>query len=515
MSRSGKRVAIRRWVYLTLLLLWIGTACWNAMKPLPEGMHVRGASAPVPAASLQFLTDVTSANFYGERFTQPTIHAATLELIRNARDFLVLDYFLFNEQGGPAGELRYEMGIRPVAREMREAVLALHAAQPQLPILLIVDPINSYYRRRLPPELAALARAGIDVVMMDLDPLRDSNPLYSATWRLTVGWWLKATSSGRFSNPLDANGPTLSLGALTRIPHFKADHRKVALTGDGGGSLIGIVSSGNPHDASSAHSNVALRLAGEALRPLLHSELALASMSGWRGAPRFAGFAAPGSADAPAGTPANGLAPAGATDTGSDTRAAIYTEGAIRDALIEKLDATGRGDAVDIAQFYFSDRKVIEALLNASRRGVTIRVVLDPNKDAFGFEKSGVPNREVASELMAASDAAIKLRWYRTHGEQFHSKLAAVRRGDRLWLLLGSANFTRRNLGDYNLEADVAVDAPASSELAAAVGRWFETMWSNRPGASEYTADAEVYAEPSQLRYWQYRVMEGTGLSTF
>ena len=510
MSRSGKRIAIRRWVILALLLLWIVTACWNAMKPLPEGTHVRGASAPVAAASLQFLTDETSANFYGERFTQPNIHAATLDLIRNARDFLVLDYFLFNEQGGPAGELRYEMGIRPVAREMREALLALHAAQPQLPILVIVDPINSYYRRRLPPELSALSRAGIDVVMMDLDLLRDSNPLYSTTWRLTMGWWLKATNRGRFSNPLDAKGPTLSFGALTRIPHFKADHRKVALTGDGAGSLIGIVSSGNPHDASSAHSNVALRLAGEALRPLLHSELALAGMSGWRGAPRFSAFAAPDAGAARQGGAAPGAAPAAA-----DMQAAIYTEGAIREAFIEQLDATRRGDAVDIAQFYFSDRKVIEALLNASHRGVAIRVVLDPNKDAFGFEKSGVPNREVASELMAASGAAIKLRWYRTHGEQFHSKLAAVRRGDRLWLLLGSANFTRRNLGDYNLEADVAVDAPANGELAGAVADWFETMWSNRPGASEYTADAEVYAEPSQLRYWQYRVMEGTGLSTF
>ncbi len=54
-----------------------------------------------------------------------------------------------------------------------------------------------------------------------------------------------------------------------------------------------------------------------------------------------------------------------------------------------------------------------------------MRVLLDPNKDAFGFEKSGLPNRQVASELIAASDGAIKLRWYRTHGEQFHAKLAA------------------------------------------------------------------------------------------
>jgi hypothetical protein len=344
------------------------------------------------------------------------------------------------------------------------------------------------------------ANAGIDVVMTDLSPLRDSNPLYSTTWRLTLGWWLKSANQGRFGNPLDANGPPLSFGALSRVAHFKANHRKLALTGDGKNSLVGIVSSANPHDASSAHSNVALRLAGEALRPLLASELDIAGWSGWRGGARFEAFR---------------TAAAGVPPSSGDTHATVLTEGAIRDALVETLDATGAGDAVDIAQFYFSERRVIEALIAAARRGAAVRVVLDPNKDAFGFEKSGLPNREVASELIAASDGAINLRWYRTHGEQFHAKLAAVRRGERLWLLLGSANFTRRNLKDFNLEACVAVDAPANSELSANVADWFETLWSNRPGASEYTADAAVWAEPSQGRYWLYRLMEASGLSTF
>jgi hypothetical protein len=489
-----------------LLLLWIAIACWHAFKPLPPGLHVRGAPVAVDSTTLQFLTDETSANYYGERTTQPNIHAATLDLVRGARDFLVLDYFLFNEQGGPAGELQYQEGIRPVARELRETLLALRAAQPTLPILVSVDPINSYYRRRLPPDLTQLARSGIDVVMTDLTKLRDPNPLYSTTWRLTMGWWLKPTTRGVFPNPLDARGPDLSFGALSRIPHFKANHRKVAITGDGAGSLVGILSSGNPHDASSAHSNVALRLTGEALRPLLVSELAVARFSGWRGGARFDVFRTAPAPDAtrPAPAPAAG-----------DTRAFIATEGAIREALVESLAATGRGDAIDIALFYLSDRQVIEALLAAAKRGAAVRVVLDPNKDAFGFEKSGLPNREVASELIAASDGAIQLRWYRTHGEQFHAKLIAVRRGERFWLMLGSANFTRRNLGDYNLEANVAVDAPANGELAAAVSDWFETMWSNRPGASEYTAHAGVYADPSQGRYWLYRFMEASGLSTF
>jgi hypothetical protein len=482
------------------LLLWLSIAVWHAVKPLPAGVRVHGATASLDSATVQLLTDETSATFIGQRSTQPNIHAATLELVRNAHDFLVLDYFLFNEQGGPAGELKYVDGIRPVARELREAVLALHESQPQLPILVMVDPINSYYRRKLPPELQQLASTGVDVVMTDLTRLRDSNPVYSTSWRLALGWWLKPSNHGRFGNPLDANGPALSFGALSRIPHFKANHRKLALTGDGKGSLVGIVSSGNPHDASSAHSNVALQLAGEALRPLLASELDIAGWSGWRGAARFQAFRA---------------APPGAGAATGDSRATALTEGAIRDALIETLDSTKPGDSVDIAQFYFSERHVIDALIAAARRGVAVRVVLDPNKDAFGFEKSGLPNREVASELIASSDGAIKLRWYRTHGEQFHAKLAAVRRGDRLWLLLGSANFTRRNLGDYNLEADVALDAPANSELAGSVSAWFERLWSNRPGASEYTADAGVWAEPSQGRYWIYRFMEATGLSTF
>ena len=507
MAQLRRRLPVKSVTAIAALLLWTATACWHAFKPLPAGTHVQGPAVAVDSASLHFLTDVTSANFIGERSAQASIHAATLELVANAKDFLLLDYFLFNSQPGPLGELRYEGGIRPVASELGKALLALRAEQPQLPILVIVDPINSYYRRsRLPPELDALARGGIDVVMTKLDPLRDSNPAYSTSWRLLLGWWLKATNRGRWPNPLNDAGPTLSFGALSRIPHFKANHRKVALTGDGAGSLVGIISSGNPHDASSAHSNVALQLDGEALRPLLRSELAIARMSGWQ--PRAANAALASLAQPSAGAQSPSPSP-------GDSTATVLTEGAIRTALLEVLGSTGSGDAIDIAQFYLSDRLVITALLEAARRGASVRVVLDPNKDAFGFEKSGIPNREVGSELIAASDGAIRLRWYRTHGEQFHSKLAAIRRGDRLWLLLGSANFTRRNLGDYNLEADVAIDTPANGALAADVATWFEALWSNRPGAQEFTADAELYAEASQARYWLYRFQEASGLSTF
>ena len=507
MARNRTRPRWGRYIALALAAVFIGTGLWHTNKPLPPGLRVSSGLTTVAPESIQLFTDVTAHTNLAEPVFEQGIHAATLELIRDARDFLVLDYFLFNEQGGPKGKLRYEGGIRPVARELREALLSLRKAQPGLPILLLIDPINSYYQGTQPVEMSELTQAGVQIVVVNLDPLRDSNPVYSSPWRLLARWWLRTGVNGGWSNPLDGNGPELSLGSLLRLPNFKSDHRKLLLTGDGAGSLAGIISSGNPHDASSAHSNVALRLRGEALRPLLESELAIARFSG-----HVDTAVEVAAARASAGAPRSGVV----TEVPADaTRVGIVTEGAIRERLVDALADAGAGDSIDIAMFYLSDRRVIGALISAASRGAAIRVLLDPNKDAFGFEKSGLPNREVASELVAASGGAIKVRWFRTHGEQFHAKLAAIRGEKQLWLTLGSANFTRRNLGDYNLEANAIVTAPIGSPVDAQVMAWFETLWHNRPGGIEYTADTDLYADPSQGRYWLYRFMEATGLCTF
>src|SRR5690606_1456482 len=78
---------------------------------------------------------------------------------------------------------------------------------------------------------------------------------------------------------------------------------------------------------------------------------------------------------------------------------AFLTEAAIGKHLLNAIGTTRKGDAIRIAMFYLSDRKVFEALLAAARRGVIVRLILDPNRDAFGRQKDGVPNRPVANEL--------------------------------------------------------------------------------------------------------------------
>src|SRR5690606_10670617 len=151
--------------------------------------------------------------------------------------------------------------------------------------------------------LASMRARDIDVVVTRLSALRDSNPRYIAEWRTLLGWLLPARCEAWLPSLLDAYYPATTAGALLTLTNFKAHRRKLASTGDGSGSLVGIVASANPHDASSAHSNVALRVAGEALRPLLASELEVARFSGWTGGAleRFA------SVDAQAGTAAEAL----------------------------------------------------------------------------------------------------------------------------------------------------------------------------------------------------------------
>ena len=500
----------RRWgrlAWLGLFVLWGGVSIYQTHKPLPPGTHVNGEWIASPTGSVTFIADITSADAYGRAVMSQAIFDQVLGVVRGAQRFLVIDYFLFNahrgaDTSGPPA--------RALSSELRDAVIEQKKLHPDLRVLFITDPINDVYGGAPSKDLQALRDAGIDVVVTDLDALRDSNFAYSSLWRVLISWWSgdsddKGGGEGWLPNPLDSNSQDVTFGAWARLVNFKANHRKVVIGDDGAGGMVGIVSSANPHDGSSAHSNVAAKIVGPALKPLLESELAVAKFSGWQGV--IAVEAARGAPPVNDSTKLEG---------GQIVRTRVLTEGAIRSALVEQIDSAVRGENIDIAMFYISDRRVVDSLVAAAARGVNVRLILDPNKDAFGHEKNGVPNRPVASELVAASDGAIHVRWYRTHGEQFHTKMVLIYGADRVWISLGSANLTRRNIGDYNLEANIAIETARGSPLGAQVLEYFDTMWSNRAALGiEYTADYGVYADPTQGNYWLYRVMESTGLSTF
>ena len=304
-------------------------------------------------------------------------------------------------------------------------------------------------------DLAALRGAGIDVVT--------HRPRLAARFeRYLLGVLAadheaggRATARGMpVCRTRSMPGPTRSaFGAWARLLNFKADHRKVIIGDDGKGGITGIVTSANPHDASSLHSNVGLKLSGAALSPLLDERARAGArrrlerqtgrvpeVGASRGRvarrPRRACRCSPKARSAPRSC---AISPGRASATASTSRCSIYPSAA-------------------------SSRRCWPPPGAASR----CACILDPNKDAFGRSKNGIPNRSVATELAAASDGAIKVRWFRTHGEQFHSKLVAMRTATEFWFTLGSANLTRRNLEDFNLEANVAASVPLNAEIAHA-----------------------------------------------
>jgi phosphatidylserine/phosphatidylglycerophosphate/cardiolipin synthase-like enzyme len=483
------RIPWRRLLTLGVVAAWIATAWWQAHKPLPAGTHVASAVCAVPADAVSFIADITAADAWGRAVVSQGIFDQVLDVVRQARRFIVLDYSLF------AGAATARAPRRRIAAQLSDALLARRQALPDLKVLFITDPVNEGYGAALSPELQLLRAGGVDVVLTDLDALRDSNLLYSSLWRLALRWW---------------DTPASPLHVGTRRLNFKADDRKVLIADDGRGGLAAVVASANPYDGESAWSNAAARVSGAALASLLASELAVARFSGWRAradpyspAPAAAAGPVPPCAD-----------PAGLT-AGASARVQVLTEGAIRAALLERMAAAARGDSIDVAMFYLADSGVTEALLAAARRGVSVRLILDPNENAT-TDSSGMPNQPVASELVARSGGAIHVRWYRTHGERFHDAMVMIYGRERLWLTLGSANLTRRALSDYNLEANVAIEVARGAPLAAQTLGYFDTLWSNRAALGiEYTADFAVFANPAQSAYWLCRLLEGVGLSSF
>jgi phosphatidylserine/phosphatidylglycerophosphate/cardiolipin synthase-like enzyme len=486
----------KRWLWWAFLAWWGAVGLWNVTKPMPAGTDVSSPLIAAEATEVQFLYDLTTVLPSGQTVREQRIFDEVFGIVDQAQSFLIADFFLLNDMMGA------DEGVhRALSRELANRLMARKAANPELTVLLITDPINDVYGGAPSPLLKELRAAGIEVVSTDLDRLRDSNASYSALWRMFLQWWGNAPNGGSMMNPFAPPGsPPITFRSWLALANFKANHRKVIVADRADGSLTGMVTSANPHDGSSSHSNVALRFNGALAQEIVNSEMAVARFSGWKG-------------HILATSPTQS---ATTTQPADPVQLQFLTEQAIRDHLVGALDTTRNGDAVSIATFYLSDRKIVNSLVRSSSRGVKVRLILDPNKDAFGRQKDGVPNRPVASELVRRSNEQIQVRWYRTHGEQFHTKLALVTHGDRLIASLGSANLTRRNIGNYNLEANVAAELSANSPLGIELISYFDRLWNNDgPPGTSFTAAFGAWKDDDTARYWRYRLMEATGLSTF
>jgi hypothetical protein len=471
-----------------VLVAYLGMATYQAFKPLPAGI---GQAFPLRNSDdVALLTDITYLDTDGNRQSEQQVFDEILRLVTQAERLVVLDMFLFNDFTGADAT----PGLRPLSAELTQALVERKRAVPELQAVVITDPINTLYGGMRSKHLDTLRAAGVKVVVTDLSKLRAPNPAWSGFWHLCCRWAGNSETGGWLPSPF--GGGKVSLRSYLALLNLNANHRKTLVVDEGDG-WTGLVATANPHDGSSAHGNAALRFRGEAALDLLRSERAVAALSAhaW-----------------PTAAAETSNAPAKRASNLSGSQVQVVTEGRIRDALLANIENANAGDRLDIAVFYFAHRALLEATIAAGKRGVQVRVLLDPNEDAFGRKKNGIPNRQAALEL---HQAGVPVRWCDTNGEQCHNKMMLRRSGDdSAELIVGSANYTRRNLDDYNLESSARVLADVDTAVMQQASDYFEQSWGNT-GGRRISIPYARYADDSRWRYWRYRFTEATGLSSF
>ena len=471
-----------------LVLFFVGFI--HTYKPLPNGISTESNAVLIPENDIKLLYDTTFLDESKKRVSEQEIFDEVKKMIQQAQDFILIDMFLF----GNAKDAH-----RHIALELMQNLVEKKTNNPNIVINFITDKYNTMYMPSdTVSEFKRLKEVGVNIIFTDMDILRDSNPLYSSLWR-TFLQWFGEPKNGWIKNPISESPAKVSIRGLLKMLNFKANHRKLVLADDNG-RIVSFISSANPHDPSSAHSNIAIVFTGENWKDIYHGEKSIAEFS-------QATFKE---------IPKKYFEKNNAIDTSKNTLLVQYlTESKIKKAIIDEMNNAKPKDQIRIAMFYLSDRDIIASLLQAQERGSRIELMLDPNKDAFGIKKNGIPNRQVALELVEKSNNKIRVRWYDTHGEQFHTKFFLINKENQeSALILGSANFTRRNLDDLNLEADVKISGKTKSEIFRKANKIFETLWENKNG-NTYTVDFEKYKDTSILKTYIYRFQEWSGLSTF
>ncbi|TSB48142.1 phospholipase D-like domain-containing protein [Alkalicoccobacillus porphyridii] len=464
---------------LAFLFIYIGNIIHGVNRPLPH-TNISYESELKPVYDPVFLSDITHQQM-DEQILEQDIFEYIKQMIQEADDWIVFDMFLFNNI------YQEEESFPALAEEMTAVLIQKKQSNPDMEITVITDPVNTMYGAFEPDYLAELQDEDIPVIISDLTTLRDSNPLFASYYKMFLRWdtlkwgnWLP--------NPLGSNGHDVNLHSYFGSLNGKANHRKVVVTEN-----EGLITSGNPHNASAYHNNTAIAFKGELVWDLLLTEEAVANYSANRT-----------------------LIPNSLSQTDeahTDIYGQVLTESKIHKKALSMINEAEQGDTIWMGMLYLSESLICDALVEAAHRGVSVQIVLDQNIESFGNQKIGLPNKPVAYRLLQEANSNLQIRWYETEKEQYHPKLLFVDSTYNARILNGSANFTRRNLEDLNLETNLYLQSDADADIANDIREYFHRIWNNQDG--QFTADYEEYKDEALWLRALYSIQKLTKLSTY
>ncbi|WP_144511878.1 phospholipase D family protein [Bacillus sp. FJAT-22090] len=482
-AKRKKPWSKRKKVWLALIsifvLIYTTVILWHTYKPLPEGVSYEGSLHKTD--SVDFITDLTFAQ---DKKGNGIVHENHIfdkinDMINKADEFVVVDFFLFD------GYYDEDEDFPEIADTLSTTIANKKLENPTMPVVFITDPLNRGYGSYENKWFKKMREAGVEIIYTDLDPLRDSTPIYSGIYRIFFQWF-DIGGKGWIANAMASDAPKMTIASYMTLLNVKANHRKAVIT-----EKEAMVTSSNPHDASGFHGNIALTVTGPIINDILKSEEAVSLFSGGPKLPRIK-----------------------EEDIEGKYEVQYLTEKKILDKLLADLAATKEGDKIWLGMFFVEERDIVSALIDAANRGVNVNLILDPNENSFGQEKSGLPNRPIVQEMVEDTNGKLNVRWYNTVIGQYHTKAIWIQSNEHTIISSGSANYTERSMDDYNLENNLRVIAPNNSELVLQMENYFERLWNNEDAM--YTVDLEEFQDGfTWWQRWIYSIQKLLKVTTY
>ena len=517
--------------------------------------------------NVEFHYDLTYLDKDGNIRYDRKIWDATYKVVDEAKDYLIVEMFLFNDIYNKDKEHYPEF-----AKEYTRRLIKKKMENPDLKVYVLSDENNNLYGAFEHPFITDMKKAGIDVIVVDIFKLKDTFPWYSPIWRTLIEPHGNPQGKGWIGNFYGPMWPKLTLRNLLRALNVKADHRKIFLNE---GNVV--ISSANIHDPSYFHENVAISANGEIVKDVLQGLKHVAEFSGGKididekkgnqinnsqignlveneknlvnnsiknnfledenekkvreiekkkedfveeETRRFAqtGKLPEKSQESNDKKQQDDLKVGDVLtrfdDENNKYKLQFVTEAKIGEHLDKDIENTKAGDEILMGMYFLADKGIVDRLIKASNRGVKIRIIFDRSRDAFGMSTNGLPNKPVSKKLKKKTKNKIEIKWYFTNNEQYHTKITLIKKTDgNVIIQTGSANLIRKNIRGYIMDANFRILTNADSKLTRDIYTYFDRLWENKDGLFTVNFDDEPTTKASTD--FMYKILDATQLGSF
>ena len=513
------------------------TVSCSTIKTPPLGINYESPIRETENAEFHY--DLTYLDKDGNIQYDRNLWDATYKVIDNAKDYLIVEMFLFNDLYNKDKEHFPEF-----AKEYTERLVKKQKENPNLKVYILADENNNFYGAFEHPFITSMKNAGINVIIVDIFKLKDTFPWYSPFWRTFIKPMGNPQNKGWITNFYGDMWPKLTIRNLLRALNVKADHKKVFLN-----EKEVVVSSANIHDPSYFHENIAIYTDGPIVKDVLHNLQLVAKFSDSEinvdgSDRRMENIMNSSSKDktesdektlnsenqkennvkqinneeneqnvkekTSINSEKNSI-----TDTEGHTYKIQYlTEGAIGKHLDEDIDSLKAGDELLMGMYFLADKGVIDRLIKAANRGVKIRIIFDRSRDAFGMSTNGLPNKPVSKKLKKKTKGKIEIKWYFTNNEQYHTKITLMKKTDgNVIINAGSANLIKKNIRGYIMDANFRILTTQDSKISKDIYEYFDRLWENKDGL--FTLNFDDEPTTGGFSDFMYKILDATQLGSF